>query len=38
MAFAKEHDMLPNRSQIVEQLNDSAADLAKIAGVRIRFA
>jgi hypothetical protein len=37
MAFAKEHDMLPNRSQIVEQLNDSAADLAKIAGVRIRF-
>jgi len=37
MAFAKEHDMLPNRSQIVEQLNDTAAGLARIAGIRICF-
>ena len=37
MAFAREHDMLPDRSQIVEQLNDAAADLAKTVGIRIRF-
>ncbi len=37
MSFAREHDMLPDRSQIVEQLNDTAAGLAKTAGIRIRF-
>ena len=37
MAFAREHDMLPDRSQIVEQLNDAAVDLAKTVGIRIRF-
>ena len=37
MSFAKEHGMLPDRSQIVEQLNDAAAGLAKTAGIRLRF-
>ena len=37
MSFAKEHDMLPDRTQIVEQLNDTAAGLARAAGIRIRF-
>ena len=37
MSFAREHDMLPDRSQIVEQLNGAAASLAKAAGIRIRF-
>jgi hypothetical protein len=37
MKFAREHDMLPDRAQIVEQLNDTAASLAKTAGIRIRF-
>jgi len=37
MSFAKEHDMLPDRSQIVDQLNDAAAGLAKAAGIQIRF-
>ena len=37
MSFAREHDMLPDRTQIVEQLNDAAAGLARTAGVRIRF-
>jgi len=37
MAFAREHDMLPDRSQIVEQLNGTAAGLAQTAGIRIRF-
>jgi hypothetical protein len=37
MSFAREHDMLPDRLQIVEQLNGTAAGLAKAAGIRIRF-
>jgi hypothetical protein len=37
MTFARKHDMLPDRSQIVERLNDTAAGLAKAAGIRIRF-
>jgi hypothetical protein len=37
MSFARDHDMLPDRLQIVEQLNDTAAGLAKTAGIRIRF-
>ena len=37
MSFAREHDMLPDRTQIVEQLNDAAADLAKTVGIRLRF-
>jgi len=37
MAFARKHNMLPDRSQIVEQLNDAAADLAKTVGIQIRF-
>jgi hypothetical protein len=37
MSFARKHGMLPDRSQIVEQLNDTAAGLAKTAGIRIRF-
>jgi hypothetical protein len=37
MAFAKEHDMLPNRSQIVEQLNDTVAGLAKTSDIQICF-
>ena len=37
MSFAKKHDMLPDRSQIVEQLNGTTAGLAKAAGIRIRF-
>jgi hypothetical protein len=37
MTFARKHDMLPDRSKIVERLNDTAAGLAKAAGIRIRF-
>jgi len=37
MSFARERGMLPDRSQIVEQLNDTAAGLAKTAGIRIGF-
>jgi hypothetical protein len=37
MSFARERGMLPERSQIVDQLNDTAYDLAETAGIRIRF-
>ena len=37
MSFAREHDMLPDRLQIVEQLNDTAAGLAKTTGIRLSF-
>jgi hypothetical protein len=37
MSFARESDMLPERSQIVDQLNDTAYDLAETACIQIRF-
>lgn len=37
MKFARRHDLLPSRQQVVQQLNDAAARLKEASGVELRF-